>query len=66
MKKYIKANIMYKNALGMPVEITKKLNISELDNLLSLDNVRVISVNGIPGAYFYRKNNSTNHSCCYC
>lgn len=55
MKKLLKVKARYVNAIGYEVETTKMLSTSQLEELLSREDVLVLSVDGIPGSVYYRK-----------
>lgn len=55
MKTYFKVRARYVNTLGYPVEITKKVTEAQLNEMLNMENVTVITVDGTPGNEFYRK-----------
>lgn len=55
MKTLFKVKARYFNALGYKVETTKMLTMSQLEELLTSDNVEVLSVDGIPGSVYYRR-----------
>ncbi len=55
MKKMYKVTAKYENALGLTVVTSRTVSEKRLDEILHTESIQVISVNGVPGANYYRK-----------
>ena len=57
MRKDLKVKAIYKNSIGFPIEVSSRMSSNQILNLINRDDVRLVSVNGIPAEYYIKNIN---------
>lgn len=54
MRKDLRVKAIYKNSIGFPIEVSSKMSNDQILNLVNREDVRLVSVNGLPAEYYIK------------
>lgn len=54
MKRTLKVKAIYMNAMGLPVEVNKKMTEAQFLTLTDREDVKILNVNGVPAECFVK------------